>query len=212
MKISTKVIIIFAFIATLLNIENASSQLRFGLKGGFDVSSNRINKDILNANNRLGFQIGGTMELMAPLVGWGGELSVLYGHQKGDDDLRPDGTGPIPEYELSDYNYLRVPLNLKKKFSIVGLFGVFIQAGPYAEFKLSGADFKEKGGVDKQYKSKSFGAGINAGAGIELINHLELGMYYRKALTDNYGDDAPSIGDLWKKKPDNWSVNLTYFF
>lgn len=207
MKISTKAIILLAFIAALLNVENASSQLRFGLKGGFDVSSNRINKDILNTSNRLGFQIGGTMELMAPIVGWGGELSVLYGHQKGDDGRTDAGA----EYKVEDYNYLRVPLNLKKKFSIVGLFGVFIQAGPYAEFKLSGADVERKGGIDDQWEAKSFAAGINAGAGVEVLNHLELGMYYRKSLTDNYGDKA-GWENVIKKRPDNWSVNLTYFF
>lgn len=214
MKTHTKITCLFAILLLFANVDTAYSQLRFGVKGGFDVSSNRINKDILNASNRLGFQIGGTMELMAPIIGLGGELSVLYGHQqfdvKGTKSTVSGGT--TPEYELSDYNYLRVPLNLKKKFSVVGLFGVFIQAGPYVEFKLSGADFEEKGGIDKQWESKSFGAGVNAGAGIELMNHLELGMYYRKQLTDSYDDDAPSIGDLWKKKPDNWSVNLTYFF
>lgn len=197
----------------LVGTTQANAQLRFGLKGGFDVSSNRINKDILNTNNRLGFQVGGTLELMAPIVGWGGELSVLYGQQKGDKDIDLKKEGASEKYHLSDYNYLRIPLNLKKKFSIVGLFGVFIQAGPYAEFKLSGGDFKEKGDAVKQYKSKSYGMGINAGAGVELLKHLEIGMYYRKSLTDNYGDDKPSVGDyLWKKKPDNWSVNLTYFF
>lgn len=182
----------------------ANAQLRFGVKGGFDVSSNRINKDILNANNRLGFQIGGTMELMAPIVGWGGELSVLYGHQKGDDGKTDAGN----EYNVKDYNYLRVPLNLKKKFSVVGLFGVFIQAGPYAEFRLSGGDVEK---LDQQWKSKSYAMGLNAGAGVELLNHLELGMYYRKSLTDNYGDKA-GWENVVKKRPDNWSVNLTYFF
>ncbi len=167
-KLNLRFLFILCF--ALINVGLASSQIRFGLKGGFDVSSNRINKDILNTHNRLGFQVGGTMELMAPIVGWGGELSVLYGHQKGDDELKTKDSST--EYNLTDYNYLRVPLNLKKKFSIVGLFGVFIQAGPYVEFKLSGADFKEKGNLDNQYKSKSFAAGLNAGAGVELLNHL----------------------------------------
>ncbi|WP_321334958.1 hypothetical protein [uncultured Bacteroides sp.] len=57
----------------------ASAQLRFGVKGGYEVSSNDINKDILNAGNRLGFQVGGTMKLMSPILGLGGELAVLYG-------------------------------------------------------------------------------------------------------------------------------------
>lgn len=190
----------------MVNVNTAMSQLRFGLKGGFDVSSNRLNKDILNAHNRLGFQVGGTMELMAPIVGWGGELSVLYGHQKGDDNVSAKDNSS--KYNISDYNYLRVPLNLKKKFSILGLFGVFIQAGPYAEFRLSGGDVEK---LDQQWKSKSFGFGLNAGAGVELLKHLEVGMYYRKSLTNNYGD-KPGWGNIVKKRPDNWSVDLTYFF
>ncbi|MDU1905751.1 MAG: porin family protein [Dysgonomonas sp.] len=206
MKTYTKASILFILLAIFVNIESASSQLRFGLKGGFDVSSNRINKDILNADNRLGFQVGGTMEFLAPLIGLGGELSILYGHQKGDKGTIDNGE----EYKVNDYNYLRVPLNLKKKFSVVGLFGVFIQAGPYAEFKLSGADV-EKASVSEQWEAKSFAMGINAGAGVEVLNHLELGMYYRKSLTDNYGDKQ-GWENVVKKRPDNWSVNLTYFF
>lgn len=208
-KLNLRFLFILCFV--VLNVSFVSSQVRFGLKGGFDVSSNRINKDILNANNRLGFQVGATMEVMAPIVGWGGEFSVLYGHQKYDIEDFKDGSQN--NVELSNYNYLRVPLNLKKKFSVVGLFGVFIQAGPYLEFKLSGADLteSEQGSIINKYESKTFGAGINAGAGIELLNHLELGMYYRKALTDNYSEDS-GVGNILKKRPSNWSVNLTYFF
>jgi len=210
MKTYTKIAILFGCALFFLNISTATSQIRFGLKGGFDVASNRLNKDILNTHNRLGFQIGGTMEVMAPIVGWGAELSLLYGHQKGDDNVDTKGTeaGSNYEYSITDYNYLRVPLNLKKKFSIVGLFGVFIQAGPYVEFKLSGGDVER---LDQQWEAKSFGAGLNAGAGIELINHLELGMYYRKSLTDNYGEKQ-GWANIVKKRPDNWSVNLSYFF
>ncbi len=189
-------------LALIVSVQ-ANAQLRFGVKGGYDVSSNDINKNIMNADNRLGFQAGVTMELMIPVVGLGGELSALYGHQQ--YDVKSGDSG----YDLSDYDYLRVPLNLKKKFSLIGLLGVFVQAGPYIEFKINGGDFKD---IDNIYKSKSFGTGINAGAGIELLNHLELGMYYRKALTDNYGDDTPDFDDIWKKKPDSWSVDLTYFF
>lgn len=207
MKTHTKITVLFAVVLLFVNVDAAYSQLRFGVKGGFDVSSNRINKDILNASNRLGFQVGGTMEFMAPIIALGGELSVLYGHQQFDDDMTDDEGN---KYTMSDYNYLRIPLNLKKKFSVVGLFGVFIQAGPYVEFKLSGADI-EKESIGDQWKSKSFGAGINAGAGVELMNHLELGMYYRKALTDNY-DENSGWENIAKSRPDNWSVNLTYFF
>lgn len=198
-----KINLIFLLILclALLNVGAVSSQVRFGLRGGFDVSNNRINKDILNANNRLGFQVGGVAEVMAPIVGWGAEAAVLYGHQKFDVTNE--------NYTLTNYSYLRVPVSLKKKFSIVGLFGVFIIVGPYAEFRLNGGDLERSGNVIEQYKSKSFGMGFDAGAGVELLKHLEIGVYYRKALTDNYSNS--SEGRL-ERRPSDWSVNLTYFF
>lgn len=197
---SNKFIILLCFI--LLNVGLASSQIKFGVKGGFDVSSNRINKDVLNASNRLGFQIGLTTEARVPIVGLGFELSALYGHQ--EYNVKQEG------YNLSDYNYIRVPLNIKYKYNFLGLFGVFASAGPYAEFRLSGGDLENKS-IAKQWEAKSFGAGINAGAGVSLLSHLEVGMYYRKSLTNNYSDNS-GLGNMLKKKPDNWSINLTYFF
>lgn len=200
-KLNLRLLVILCL--ALLNVGFASSQIRFGVRGGTDVSNNRINKDILNANNRLGFQVGGVLEVMAPIIGWGAEAAVLYGHQQ--FDVTKDG------YNLSNYNYLRVPVSLKKKFSVVGLFGIFIVVGPYAEFRLSGGDLSGES-LAEQYKSKSFGMGFDAGAGVELLKHLEVGMYYRKALTENYSSDAPNLGDALRKRPSNWAVNLTYFF
>lgn len=188
---------------------SANAQLRFGIKGGFDVVSNHVNKDILNASNRLGFQIGGTLEFMAPIVGLGGELSILYGHQ----EFNIKGSkieGNNKKYSYSDYNFLRVPLNLKKRFGIIGPVGVFIQGGPYLEFKLSGGNVSIDDAVD-DYKTKSFGAGLNVGAGVTLLKNIELGMQYRKLLTEDYSDNT-GLGNILKKRPDNWSVGLTYFF
>ncbi len=202
-----KLIIALCFV--MINVYTVSSQLRFGIKGGFDVTDNRLNTDILNADNRLGFQIGATMEGKLPIIGLGFDLSALYGQQQYDkafDDK--DGY----QYTLSDYNYIAVPLNLKYKIGLAGSLGLFIAAGPYIQFKLDGGDLgRTKNTVTDQWNTKSFGAGVNAGAGVELFHHLELGMYYRKALTDNYGTDN-GIDDLVKNKPYNWNVSATYFF
>lgn len=202
-KLNLRFLIILCLV--LLNVGFASSQIRFGVRGGFDVSDNRVNKDILNTSNRLGPQIGGVLEVMAPIVGWGAETGIIYGMQQFKIEEK--------NKDLKDYHCLRVPLNLKKKFSVAGLFGVFLVAGPYAEFKLSGGDLYNDGNLVKQYKSKSFGMGLNAGGGVEILSHLEIGMYYRKALTNEYSGEASDlVGEVLKKKPSNWAVNLTYFF
>ena len=189
----------------ILNVSVSSAQVKFGLKAGFDVSENKINKDILNAHNRLGFQVGPVMNISIPLIGLGVDAGLLYGHKQ--YDVKNDDEG-----DLSDYNYLMVPVNLKKSFSLLGTLGVFVKGGPYAEMKLSGGDFKFSDTTEK-IKSKSFGMGLNFGFGVNIFSKLELGMDYRFKLTDNYNDDTPQGLDYFTTKKDKtWNVNLTYLF
>lgn len=190
----------------LIGVSTASAQLKFGLKAGFDVSENKINKDILNARNRLGFQVGPTVQFGIPLIGLGVESGLLYGFKK--YDVKDDEYG-----DVSNYNYLMVPLHLKKSFSLLGTLGVYAKGGPYAEFKLGGGDFKFNSDAIDKIKSKNFGVGLNFGIGVNIFSKLEVGMDYRFKLTDNYEDYDAEIGDVFKTKKDKtWNVNLTYLF
>lgn len=188
----------------LLSTSAAYSQIRFGIRGGFDVIDHKVNAKILDSSNRAGFQIGGVLEVMSPVLGLGGELSVLYGLQ--EYKIRNEG------YDLSNYHYLHVPLNLKKSFSILPKVGVFVSAGPYANFRLDGGDMQTT--VEGQYKAKSYGVGVNAGAGVKLFGNCELGMYFRKQLTDNYSEKpitGSQIAQGLTDRPDYWSVKFTFF-
>jgi len=189
----------------LLSVSTASSQIKFGLKAGFDVAENKINKDVLNARNRLGFQVGPTVQFGLPLTGLGIETGLLYGFKKYDVKDEDEG-------DVSNYNYLMLPLHLKKSFSLLGTLGIFAKAGPYAEFKLGGGDFKLDNAAEK-INSKSFGMGLNFGIGVNIFSKLEVGMDYRFKLTDNYDEDKVGLGDVFKTKKDKtWNVNLTYLF
>jgi len=203
-----KIAIIVAFL--LINVFTASSQIRFGLTGGFDVASSKLNKDILNAKNRLGFQVGPTMSISLPLVGLGVDASLLYGYK----EYKIDNDEAAEVVDLSNYNYLMLPVNLKKTFSLLGTVGVFIKGGPFAELKLSGGNFKFIENSIDDIKSKSFGVGLNFGAGVTLFSKLEVGMTYRFKFTDNYSDsDINVLNAAFKQKKDKtWNVNLAYYF
>lgn len=193
---------------TLISISTVSAQIKFGLKAGVDVAENKISKDVLNAHNRLGFQVGPTVQFKLPLVGLGVDAGLLYGYK--DYKIR----GKEEHVKLSNYSYLMVPVQLKQTFSVLGLMGIYAKGGPYAEFKLGGGDFKfNQEGWDK-IKSKSFGVGLDFGIGVELVKKVEIGMNYRFKLTDNYGDDKIGATDIvFKSKKDKtWNVSLTYLF
>ena len=64
-------IILMAFIAV-----PAKSQLKFGVKGGLNISSVHLNSDILKADNVTGFQIDLMIETTIPLIGVGLDAAI----------------------------------------------------------------------------------------------------------------------------------------
>ena len=60
----------------------AKSQIKFGIKGGLNISSVHFNKDLVGKDNVTGFNIGPMVEVMAPIMGVGFDAAILYS-QKG---------------------------------------------------------------------------------------------------------------------------------
>lgn len=198
--ILTLSILLFLF---LYNAHKATSQIRFGIRGGIDVISHKINTDILKVNNRLGYQIGGTIEALVPATGLGGELSILYGRQEHKvEEMNNDPT-------ISNFDYISIPLSIKKRINFTSLFGIFASAGVYADIRIQNGNLNTTFG---KFKTKDYAAGVQAGFGARLLDNFDLGLYYRCQLTDNYADKTPEIENLSKKRFQFWSVGLTYFF
>lgn len=190
-------IILMAFIAV-----PAKSQLKFGVKGGLNISSVHLNSDILKADNVTGFQIGPMIETTIPLIGVGLDAAILYS-QKGMDVKSETGTSTNVKTD-----YIDVPVNLKWKFGLPIIKG-YLAAGPYIGFRVGGDKFWEiPGSVVGQVKAKNFSAGLNFGAGVELINHLQVGINYGLGLTDNYSAEKYDLN----AKNRGWSVTAAILF
>ena len=190
-------IILMAFIAV-----PAKSQLKFGVKGGLNISSVHLNSDILKADNVTGFQIGPMIETTIPLIGVGLDAAILYS-QKGMDVK--SGTGTSTNVKT---DYIDVPVNLKWKLGLPIIKG-YLAAGPYIGFRVGGDKFWEiPGSVVGQVKAKNFSAGLNFGAGVELISHLQVGINYGLGLTDNYSAEKYDLN----AKNRGWSVTAAILF
>ena len=190
-------IILMAFIAV-----PAKSQLKFGVKGGLNISSVHLNSDSLKADNVTGFQIGPMIETTIPLIGVGLDAAILYS-QKGMDVK--SGTGTSTNVKT---DYIDVPVNLKWKFGLPIIKG-YLAAGPYIGFRVGGDKFWEiPGSVVGQVKAKNFSAGLNFGAGVELISHLQVGINYGLGLTDNYSAEKYDLN----AKNRGWSVTAAILF
>ncbi len=195
---------LFALIC-VLSINTASAQFRLGVRGGVDVASNKLKTDILKASNRLGFQIGPTAEFVVPISGFGGDISVLYGHKEYKISEKQDNAS------LSDYNYISVPINLKQRIKL-GPLGLFVTGGVYGNVKVGDDNAKNANEVVNAFKHKNFIFGLGAGAGVTLFRNIDLGMYFRGDLTNNYKEEYMDADTFQNKKNQYWTVGLNYYF
>ena len=187
-RISMIIIAVLALIAL-----PARAEFKIGVKGGVNISSVHFSQEILSKSNITGYNIGPMIEFVAPVVGVGVDAAALFnskGVEIGDDTLRS--------------NYLDIPVNLKWKFGLPSI-KVYLAAGPYVSFKLGGDKIWNV--IGEQWEAKSFGAGLNFGAGVELIKHLQVGFNYGLGLTENYSVNKVDLG-----KNRGWSITAAILF
>ena len=188
-----------------LGIGQVSAQVRLGVKGGLNIASVHFSTDVLQSDNVTGFQIGPMIEGSLPLVGLGFDAAILY-TQKGLETKTVSG-----EKTSLKNDYIDVPVNLKWKLGLP-VMKVYLAAGPYVGFRVGGNKIWElPGSMVDQVKTKSFSAGLNFGAGVELISHLQVGLNYGLGLTNNYSMESLSLTKSDGKNR-GWSVTAAILF
>jgi len=85
---------------------------------------------------------------------------------------------------------------------------LYLAAGPYVGFRVGGDKIWTV--IDNQIEAKSFSAGLNFGGGIELLNHLQVGLNYGLGLTNNYGLEKASLDGEGKAR--TWSITAAILF
>ncbi|GHV57216.1 membrane protein [Bacteroidia bacterium] len=182
---------------------SVQAQVRLGVKAGVNLATASLKGDLRNnikTDNLTGFQAGPILEATIPGLGLGFDAAVLYsqeGFKFSVNDILDE------TYKL---NNLEIPVNLKYKLSLLKTIGIYGTAGPYINLKLSDK-------LQNQFQAKSFGAGLNFGAGVELLNHLQVGVNYKMGLTNDYSSiDNNNISNLIEGKTTIWSITATFLF
>lgn len=207
--------IILAVIATVAVAMPASAQFRFGIKAGMNVNSVSFNTDDLKNNfdkeNRSGFFGGITTEFTVPIIGLGFDLSVLYSHRNVEGDIKGnnDLENILKNEDFRKQDYIEIPLNLKYKLSLPAISKIiapYVTTGPSIAFKCS------KAAVTDAYKEKKFDAAWNVGGGVQLIEHLQIGVNYSWGMTKaleyvGVGNEPADLGKI-----NGWKISAAWFF
>ena len=165
----------------------AQAQLKWGVKGGLNVSKVTFDSDLLKSDNMAGFFIGPMAEFTIPVVGLGVDGSLLFS-QKG---VKADS-------DASKQYGFDIPVNLKYN----------IAAGPDFYFDIS----KDKSVANiAEAKKKRAQVGINVGAGVKLLGHLQIGANYNIPLGDSFSLEAVGHA-LGGAKTKTWQVSAAYIF
>ena len=175
--------------AALLLAAPAHAQFNWGVKGGVNLGDNSLPQlstegQVLSLNNYAGFFFGPKAEVRLPVIGLGIEAAAMY-EQK---------ILALSTSETFKQNSFQIPLNLKYSFGLGNMVNIFVAAGPEFGFNVG------KTPLATYVEDKAM-LSINAGFGITLLKHLQLGVNYNmpceEKLYFNYGIVQMSVAYLF---------------
>lgn len=196
---------IFVALTLLLAVgaTSANAQVKFGVKAGVAVNELKFDSDVLNSDNRAGFTGGLMLEVMLPIANLGFDVSAMYVHRTSDvssEDIERN----------VNRDYIEIPLNLKWKIGlpIVGkIVTPYIFTGPSVAFLTS------KTAINDALKNKKVDVAWNFGAGVQLINKIQIGASYGIGLTktlEAIGADLDPADIEGKNR--YWTITAAYLF
>jgi hypothetical protein len=205
----TKISILLLVVAFCTGL-SAQAKFGFGPKLGMNVNQMSFSgSKLLDSDNRCGFTGGLTAEYIAPVLGIGVDISLMYSHMKTTVAV---GEGAFSATESVSGNFFEIPLHLKYKLSVPAIQSIiapYIYTGPSVAFKLSGEN--------SYFGTKETQWGWDLGIGLELIKHLQIGAGYTwgmNKLAEVTVADYAGVGvskDI-KVKNNYWTITAAWMF
>lgn len=187
-------------VGLLLMAMPVDAQIRFGVKGGVNLTQVETNLKAIK-DNSTGYFIGPMIEATIPGIGLGVDGAIMYA-QRGKDELKMEG--------------VEVPLNLKLTIGAGSSLSIFLAAGPDFFLNLKDIDLGAIDATIQGYKAKEKKAqvGLNLGGGVKLMQHLQLGLNYMIPLGDSFTfkKATDAVGEEESFKYKNWQLTLAYIF
>ena len=198
-----KIVSIMAVVACLFMAIPAQAQIKFGVKGGLNISKVTFSEDIVKGDNRTGFFIGPTAEFTIPVVGLGVDVAALYNQT----EAKLEGMASNLPETTEKMKSIEIPLNLKWTMGLGSTLGVFVAAGPQFGFNVGDGDYAHI------FDMKSCYTSFNVGGGVKLLRHLQVGVNYNFGITDlaESISDGKIESDVDMKRK-TWQISLAYMF
>lgn len=201
---------LLAMIVTMTAANNASAQIKFGLKGGVNVTDMSLNSSVFDASNRTGFFVGPTIKVQLPLVGLGIDASALYDQREAKIKV-----GDATTKETLRSQAINIPINLRYGWGLSSMANIFLFAGPQFGFNVGDKDQKINESSTWSVKNSNFS--LNFGAGVTLLSHLQLTANYNVVCgktsdaTITEGFEQLTNKEV-RSRANAWQIALAYYF
>lgn len=201
---------LLVMIVTMTAANNASAQIKFGLKGGVNVTDMSLNSSVFDASNRTGFFVGPTIKVQLPLVGLGIDASALYDQREAKIKV-----GNTTTKETLRSQAINIPINLRYGWGLSSMANIFLFAGPQFGFNVGDKDQKITESSTWSVKNSNFS--LNFGAGVTLLSHLQLTANYNVVCgktsdaTITEGLDQLTNKEV-RSRANAWQIALAYYF
>ena len=199
----------------LFAASSAQAQVKFGLKGGLNVTNMSLNSEVFDADNQTGFFIGPTVKFTLPIVGLGIDASALYDQR--DAKVKVEDEDGSVESKIKNQS-INIPINLRYGVGLGSTASVYLFAGPQFGFNVGDKNqslFKDAA----QWRLKSSTFSVNVGLGAMLLSHLQISANYNIAcgktgettVSDVAGE---TVQQMFKKRgrANAWQIGLAYYF
>ena len=199
----------------LFAASSAQAQVKFGLKGGLNVTNMSLNSEVFDADNQTGFFIGPTVKFTLPIVGLGIDASALYDQRDAKVKVEDDGSSVESKIKNQSIN---IPINLRYGVGLGSTASLFLFAG--TQFGFTVGDKNQSLYKDvAQWRLKSSTFSVNVGLGAMLLSHLQISANYNIAcgktgettVSEALGTTAQEVFSK-RGRANAWQIGLAYYF
>ena len=208
-----KVLSIVFMVVAMLFASNANAQIKFGLKGGLNVTSMSFSEEVFDASNKTGFFVGPMVKVTVPIVGLSFDAAALYDQKEADVKYAAEGElGKVNVKQQS----INIPVNVRYGFGLSSLANIFLFAGPQWGINVGDKNFKWNESSSYSLKKSNFS--VNVGAGVTLLKHLQVSANYNiacgKSADASLSKALDAAANAGKDKSHNnsWQIALGYWF
>ena len=199
MKKFLTVVVLFAALMTAVP---AKAEVKFGVKGGLNLTSMSLDAKAIDKSNQAGFFIGPTFKFTLPIVGLGFDASALYDQRKAEVD----------DTSIKQQS-IQIPINIRYGIGLGSTASIYFFAGPQFGFNVGDKNIVSSAG---EWTFKSSNVSANVGLGLMLLGHLQVSANYNFGLgkTGELDEFLPGAVNAIKEngKMNAWQIAVAYYF